>query len=86
VKRLDERTGEIKRMFVVPGARGRGHASRLLAGLEDAVRRRGYSHARLDTGPKQPQAEAMYVRAGYTSIPDYNANPLASFWGEKQLT
>lgn len=86
VKRLDDSTAEIKRMFVVPTARGLGHARRLLAGLEDAARRRGYARVRLDTGPKQPEARAMYDRAGYVEIDDYNANPLASFWGEKLLT
>lgn len=86
VKRLDDRTAEIKRMFVVPEARGRGHASRLLVALEDAARRRGHDVVRLDTGAKQPQSRAMYERAGYVAIPDYNANPHASFWGEKHLT
>lgn len=85
VKRLDERTAEIKRMFVVPSARGRGHARRLLAGLEDAARRLGYSHVRLDTGPKQPHALTLYRSAGYAEIPDYNANPHAVYWAEKPL-
>lgn len=85
VKRLDDETAEIKRMYVVPSARGRGHASRLLVALEDAARRRGYRRVRLDTGPAQPQARAQYERAGYVAIPDYNGNPKASFWGEKAL-
>src|SRR4051812_15888879 len=38
VKRLDAATGEIKRMYVVPEARGRGLARRLLIALEDAAR------------------------------------------------
>lgn len=87
LKRLDEdgRACEIKRMFVVPSARGRGHASRLLKGLEDEARRLGYRVARLDTGEHQPQAQAMYERAGYAPIGNFNANPFASFWGEKIL-
>jgi hypothetical protein len=40
---------------------------------------------RLDTGPRQPHARTLYLSAGYTEIPDYNANPAASFWGEKEL-
>lgn len=85
LKRLDEEACEIKRMFVVPSARGRGHASRLLQGLEDEARRLGYRIARLDTGEHQPQAQAMYERAGYAPIGNFNANPFASFWGEKIL-
>jgi GNAT superfamily N-acetyltransferase len=85
LKRLDERAAEIKRMFVVPQARGRGHASTLLQALEDEARRLGYAIARLDTGEHQPAAQAMYERAGYAPIGNFNANPFASFWGEKAL-
>lgn len=85
VKRLDPETGEIKRMFVVPAARSRGHARRLLDGLEAAARELGYQRVRLDTGPKQPHAQALYRAAGYAEIADYNGNPRASFWFEKAL-
>jgi GNAT superfamily N-acetyltransferase len=85
LKRLDERACEIKRMYVVPSARGRGLAKALLEALEDEARRLGYTTARLDTGPKQPAAQAMYERAGYAPIGNFNANPFASFWGEKAL-
>lgn len=85
LKRLDDKACEIKRMYVVPEARGRGHASRLLKALEDEARRMGYAIARLDTGVHQPHAQRLYERAGYQPIGNFNANPFASFWGEKQL-
>jgi GNAT superfamily N-acetyltransferase len=85
IKRLDDGVGEIKRMYVVPDARGRGLARALLAALEDAARELGYRHLRLDTGVKQPHAEALYRSAGYREIGNYNANAYASFWGEKNL-
>jgi GNAT superfamily N-acetyltransferase len=85
IKRLDDQTAEIKRMYVVPEARSRGHARRLLYALEDAARGQGYSRVRLDTGPLQPHAKALYQSEGYREIPDYNDNPYASFWGEKEL-
>ncbi|MBJ7332608.1 MAG: GNAT family N-acetyltransferase [Solirubrobacteraceae bacterium] len=85
LKRLDDEACEIKRMFVVPEARGRGVAGELLVALEDRARAMGYTIARLDTGPKQPHAERMYRAAGYTPIGNFNANPFASFWGEKEL-
>ena len=85
VKRLDGEACEIKRMYVVPEARGRGLASRLLVALEDEARALGYAIARLDTGPQQPAAQAMYERAGYRPIGNFNNNPFASFWGEKAL-
>jgi GNAT superfamily N-acetyltransferase len=86
VKRLDDETAEIKRMYVMPEARSRGHARRLLYALEDAARELGYRRVRLDTGRLQPHARALYESEGYRSIPDYNDNPYASFWGEKELT
>ncbi len=85
VKRLEDGVAEIKRMFVAPEARGRGTGRALLVALEDAARALGYDRARLDTGPKQPEAEHLFRSAGYREIPDYNGNFAASFWGEKEL-
>jgi GNAT superfamily N-acetyltransferase len=85
LKRLTVEICEIKRMFVVPEARGRGIAQLLLDALEDAARDLGYSVARLDTGPKQPHAQRLYERSGYREVADFNDNPFASFWGEKQI-
>jgi GNAT superfamily N-acetyltransferase len=85
VKRLDERACEIKRMYVVPGQRGRGVARALLHELEAVAARLGYEIARLDTGPRQAGARALYASEGYREIENFNANPVASFWGEKPL-
>ncbi|CAA9526148.1 MAG: hypothetical protein AVDCRST_MAG67-3686 [uncultured Solirubrobacteraceae bacterium] len=85
VKRLPDGACEIKRMFVVPDARGRGVARTLLAELERRARELGYAVARLDTGPRQTRAQRMYERAGYVAIENFNANPVASFFGEKRL-
>jgi len=85
VKRLPDGACEIKRMFVVPEARGRGVARALLHALEDEARRLGYAIARLDTGPRQPHARRLYEGEGYRPIGNFNANPVATFWGEKRL-
>jgi GNAT superfamily N-acetyltransferase len=85
VKRLPDGACEIKRMYVVPEGRGRGLGLALLAALEDAARQLGYAVARLDTGPRQPNAERMYRNAGYEPVANFNGNPVASFFGEKQL-
>ncbi len=85
VKRLGPDVAEIKRMYVAEEARGRGLARELLVALEDAARGLGYARVRLDTGPRQPHAEALYRSAGYRDIPDYNGNPYASYFGEKDL-
>ena len=85
IKRLDADACELKRMYVVPEARGRGVARLLLAELEDRARSQGYSIARLDTGPKQPGARHLYESAGYAQIPNFNSNPVATFFGERRL-
>ena len=85
VKRDDDGVAEIKRMYVVPAARRQGLGRRLLEALEDKARELGYARIRLDTGARQPHAQAMYERAGYHPIENYNGNPQASFWGEKIL-
>jgi GNAT superfamily N-acetyltransferase len=85
LKRLPDGACEIKKMFVVEEARGRGAARALLAELEQRARAMGYSVARLDTGPRQPRAQRLYERAGYAAIGNFNANPVATFFGEKQL-
>jgi putative acetyltransferase len=69
---------ELKRMFVRPEFRHRGLAGAMLATLEKAAVERGYSTIRLETGEGQPEAIALYRRAGYRPIPcygDYASDP-----------
>lgn len=59
---------EIKRMYVVPSARGRGYARRLLDALERTAREAGHKRVVLETGIEQPEAIRFYQRNGYTPI------------------
>ncbi len=85
LKRLPDGTCEIKRMYVVPRFRRAGVARALLAALEDAARTLGYRVARLDTGARQPHAQAFYESVGYRRVGNFNDNPAAAFHGEKRL-
>ncbi len=79
--------GEIKRMYVRPGFRGRGYAKKMLEHLEGVAAARGYSKVRLEVGVSQPEALGLYERTGYYKIPpfgDYRDDPL-SFFYEKTL-
>ena len=62
---------EIKRMYVVPDRRGLGGARAVLTALEERASRSGYLAIRLETGDRQPEAVALYERAGYRRIPNY---------------
>jgi GNAT superfamily N-acetyltransferase len=73
LRSLGETVAEIKRMYVVPDARGRGVATTLLAALEAAARLRGWTTLRLETGPRQPEAIGLYTGAGYAPIAPFGA-------------
>ncbi|WP_327703305.1 GNAT family N-acetyltransferase [Streptomyces decoyicus] len=59
---------EIKRMFVVPEARGRGLARQILAALEADARAAGRSRMVLETGTEQPEALELYASSGYALV------------------
>jgi GNAT superfamily N-acetyltransferase len=85
LKRLDEHTGEVKRVHVADGARRRGAGKALMERLEEEGRALGYDRLRLDIGDRQPEAMAMYRDLGYAEIPDYNGNPYVTHWLEKRI-
>ena len=70
---LGDGVAEVKRRYVVPAWRGRGVAKVVLAGLEAAARDRGWTTLRLETGPRQPEAVALYEGAGYRPIGAFGA-------------
>jgi len=73
LRELGDGAAEVKRMFVVPAARGRGVSKAVLGALEDAARERGWTTLRLETGPRQPEAIALYTGAGYDPIGAFGA-------------
>ena len=66
----ERNTMEIKRMFVLPDRRGAGIAREILSELEKWAGEEGYEQSVLETGVKQPEAIALYSRAGYMQIPN----------------
>jgi len=85
LRRIDQRIGEIKRMWTAPEARGQGVARRVLHELEALARDAGIDTLRLDTNRVLAEAQAMYRREGYCEIARYNDNPYAHHWFERNL-
>lgn len=71
VRRHESRAGEIKRMYVRPEHRRRGHARALLVAAEERSRELGYTALVLETGTPQPEAQALYQSHGYRPIPGF---------------
>jgi GNAT superfamily N-acetyltransferase len=85
IRRIDADTAEVKRMYVDPGARGRGIGRLMLTALEAEARRLGVRWIVLETGQRQTEALGLYASAGYLRIPafgEYLASPLSVCFGK----
>ncbi|HEX8613878.1 MAG TPA: GNAT family N-acetyltransferase [Telluria sp.] len=74
--------GEIKRLYVNPRGRGHGVAKKLLALIESRATEAGCTLLKLETGPYQPEALALYASTGYERrgpFADYTNDPLSVF-------
>ena len=85
LKRIDETTGEIKRVWTAPSARGLGVARRIVRRLEAAARDMGLKGVRLDTNRALTEAQALYRAEGYREVARFGDNPYAHHWFAKEL-
>jgi len=88
VRRLDEATAELKRMFVDPSVRGQRIGRAIVEALEGEARRLGITRVVLETGTRLAPAIKLYESMGYTSIPlfgEYLSSPDTSLCFGKSL-
>lgn len=87
IKKFDDRTMEIKRMYTIPNKRGKGYAKLILKVLEEWVRDMAYQKCILETGIKQKEALRLYQQMDYKVIPNYGQykGVAGSFCFEKQF-
>lgn len=71
LKKFQDDSMEIKRMFVLPSHRGKAIATLMLQTLENWAREMHISKCILETGWRQPEAIALYEKNGYDVIPNY---------------
>jgi len=65
IKPLSKYSCELKRMFVKEGFRKKGIAAEIFKRLESEALKRGYKKILLETGPRQPEAIALYEKLGF---------------------
>jgi putative acetyltransferase len=88
VRRMDEATAELKRMYVQPAARGQGIGRALVVALEREAHRIGATQVVLETGTRLAPAIRLYESMGYSRIPlfgEYLASPETSLCFGKSI-
>ena len=71
IKLFDTTQAEVKRMFVLPEARGQGIATAIINELEKWAGEMDFDKCILETGIRQPEAISLYEKRGYKVIPNY---------------
>ena len=76
VRRFSGDTGEIKRLYVAPSARGHGVGRLLAEKIVSVAKSLGYARLRLDTLPEMKAAQTLYESLGFKPIAPYRFNPV----------
>ena len=71
IKKFDDTSAEVKRMYTLNKTRGKGVATKVLLELEKWAKELNYKYTILETGKRLPDAIALYQKNGYEIIPNY---------------
>lgn len=86
VRKLDQETAELKRMYVKNEYRGYYIGVNLLERSIELAKKLGYKKMRLDTLENMTKAQQLYRSFGFYEIPSYRFNPLpGTIYMEKEL-
>jgi GNAT superfamily N-acetyltransferase len=82
IRRFDDRTCEMKRLYVQSSAQGHGVGRLIVQFLIDRARLLEYEAMLLDTLPAMISAQSLYRSLGFEPIPPYRHNPVpgATYW------
>ena len=76
LRRLEDRIGEIKRLWLLPEYQGRGLGYRMMTRLLEVAHAQGYTKIRLETSASyQKRAYQFYRRLGFYDIPRFGDDP-----------
>lgn len=76
LRRIDQESCELKRLYVCPAFRGQGLAGRLVNQVIADARAIGYRAVLLDTFPFLEDAIRLYKKRGFREVPSYNGTPM----------
>jgi GNAT superfamily N-acetyltransferase len=77
LRRFSAGVGEIKRLYTIPAARGRGIGRQLAEGIIAAAKELAYARLLLDTLPGMGAAQSLYASLGFKPTAAYRFNPVA---------
>jgi GNAT superfamily N-acetyltransferase len=78
IRRINEREGELKRMYVAPEYQNKGVGKALLQRALLLARDCNYEKVKLDTLNYMSSAIHLYHQAGFYEIPPYYSNPIST--------
>lgn len=76
LRKVDEYTCEMKRVFIRSTARGEGLGRRLIESILTEARAAGYARICLDVLPEFTAAQAIYQSLGFVPAPPVAVNPV----------